>query len=209
MLLIWVWSFELLGIKYEVLGLRFWLIELVVCSSQITVLCSKYGLHSGQLGFNMVLRWWLGSESDSLISYVLLTLSSINVSSIWAAFNLSLVSATAFNVSASSNSCLLFITFNFLLACSSIWSANILAFSVSPRDFRWISAKCYMNWVKTYNFLMSIYISRNLLVTLFLNLDVSKKWLIALFCDLARDVLSIFSRNDLQKSNVFTGFLTS
>ena len=136
-------------------------------------------------------------------------MSSINVSSIWAAFNLSLVSATAFNVSASSNSCLLFITFNFLLACSSIWSANILAFSVSPRDFRWISAKCYMNWVKTYNFLMSIYISRNLLVTLFSNLDVSKKWLIALFCDLARDVLSIFSRNDLQKSNVFTGFLTS
>ena len=36
-----------------------------------------------------------------------------------------------------------------------------------------------------------------------LNFGVSKNWSIALFCDLAREALSIFSRNDLQKFNVY------
>ena len=35
-----------------------------------------------------------------------------------------------------------------------------------------------------------------------LNFDVSKNWYIALFCHLAREALSIFSRNNLQKFNV-------
>ena len=35
-----------------------------------------------------------------------------------------------------------------------------------------------------------------------LNVGVSKNWSITLFCDLARELLSIFSRNDLQKSKV-------
>ena len=35
-----------------------------------------------------------------------------------------------------------------------------------------------------------------------LNFDVSKNWYIALFCHLAREALSIFSRNNLQKFNI-------
>ena len=45
--------------------------------------------------------------------------------------NFFLASAIAFNVSTSSKSCFLFISSNFLLAFSSIWSPNILGFSVS------------------------------------------------------------------------------
>ena len=66
-------------------------------------------------------------------------MSSINVSSIWATFILSLASASAFNVSVSSKSCLLFINSNSLLAHSSILSANILAFSVSRRNLKRLS----------------------------------------------------------------------
>ena len=106
------WSFELLGIKYEVLSLRFWLIELVVCGSLIAVLClSTVQLRT--VRFQYGFKRWLGTDFDFIDKLCLLTVSSTNGSSIWATFNFSLASATAFNVSPSSNSCffLSFLTF--------------------------------------------------------------------------------------------------
>ena len=82
-LFLWTWSFELLGINYKVLGLWFWLSELVVGSSLITVLCSQEGLNLVLLGFKIVSRWWLVTDSDFIDKLCLLTVSSTNVSRIW------------------------------------------------------------------------------------------------------------------------------
>ena len=61
-----------------------------------------------------------------------------------------------------------------------------------------------MSRVKIQNLLISIQISRNIFFPNFLTLKfgVSRTWPIALFCDLAKELLPIFFRNDLQRFNV-------
>ena len=134
-------------------------------------------------------------------------MSFTNILSIWANFNFLLTSATVFNISASSNYSLLFINSNFLLAYSSIWSANVFAFSESRCNLKKFSLDFteVLDELEKYLEPFDEYLEitepcGDDFLNLFHEILVFQKigqW--HYFVTLAREALSIFSRNDLQK----------